>query len=92
MEGTKMTRQEISEETKISNPRLRIIKSLNKLPLILIEKAYTLDVIQGTLQLQYDSFLKGLYKAERIPDNPSKPGFIYFQIGPWRVIMDSEED
>lgn len=69
-----------------------IMENLEELPDQLIEKAYALDVILRTLQLQYDSFLKGLYKAERIPDKPGNPMFIYFRIGKWRVIMETEED
>lgn len=69
-----------------------IIENLEELPDQLIEKAYALDVVLGTLQLQYDSFLRDLYKAERIPDNPGNSKFIYFRIGKWRVIMETEED
>ena len=74
-----MTRQEITER-------------LTELPSGVIEQAYSLDVILGTLQLQYDSFLKGLYKSQRVADNPANPGFIYFQFGSWTVMMEKEEE
>ena len=74
-----MTRQEITEK-------------LSELPNRFIEKAYGLDVLRGTLQLQYDPFLKSLYRAERIADNPLEPEFIFFQIGSWKITMETKGD
>ena len=74
--------------------RQEAIERLNGLPTKFIEskKIYSLDIIQRKVQLQYDSFLKGLYKEERVADDSANPEFIYFQIGPWRITMETEED
>lgn len=72
--------------------RQEAVERLNELPSVFIEKAYSLDIAQEEVQLQYNSFLKGLYKEKRVADNPTNPGFIYFQLGKWKVVMETEED
>lgn len=70
--------------------REEIIKSLDEVHGSFIEKAYILNVLSHTLQLQWDSHLAYKFKDKRVPHE--KPDFIAFQVGSWRIVMETEED
>ena len=67
----------------------RMIRQLQQLPDNLIEKLYSLDVMNLKGKMQYDLWLSDKYKECREASYDKK--WLRFEVGEWVVYMESED-
>ena len=73
---------------KIPQIKDKIIKSIRQLPDEILEKLYSLDVINHKGKMQYDLWLANRYREYRSLSHSEK--WFHFQIGSWEIRMETE--